>query len=305
MGPRKIREKIIEVVNGSCETCSIEIGSISLFPFRSEIKISDIHFSAGDPKATAGDVRISEIVGRVNLSELRRHKIHIENLMISDSQVKILEGDLKNSASKKEIAPHFEIDQIEVVGSDFVYTREHKGRKAPIHVGKIQATIERTENVKFRGQLNGVLENSGKVDLKVTALPFADEPYADIDLRLSEQNLEKMNPYFETDDGIKLKGNLLEGHSVISIRKNQLHGYVQAKYQGLNMKFEKTKERTALAAFFSNLVKSFTVRSKNTDEKHSDQIKASNTKRLPDETLLSFIFRGMKEAALDVATNEK
>ena len=309
MAPYLLRKKLNAYVKENCVSCLLEIGTVKTDILFSNLRFEDVHFSWGDPKATAVDIQIPLLKMNMVISGLFRHIIHLEHIIIKEPKVKVLEGDLKSeSSNSKTNGAQFVIDGIEILQAHFTYTRESNGRFAPIHVGQIQAQIDQIGNTldsidhRTTGEVNAVLEDSGKINLKVSTYLFQKALNVDVDLKLNEQSLQRMNPYFETNDGIRLTGQLFEGHSGVSIKEQQLYAYVQAQYEGLDIQFKKTGRRTALSAFFSNLIGGLKLKTKNTGVKQREQIQYINIKREPDETIFTFIFRGMKEASLKVAT---
>jgi hypothetical protein len=71
----------------------------------------------------------------------------------------------------------------------------------------------------------------------------------------------------------------------------------------LDVQFEKTKSPGEISTFFDNLVKSMKLHSSTVGKKPADQIQSVQLQREARETLLDFILRGMKDAALKVAGN--
>ncbi len=311
--PWRLKKILQTNVTQNCDTCSLTLGFTTTNLFTSEATIRNIHLSTGDPKSTFIDVKIKRLKERVDIADLFNSLLRIHLLKIRNLKVEVLEGDLKSKSSSKNDNSDFKfiVEGIEIENSSFSYTREHAGHYAPIRVTDIQATIGALGNTpdhddhETLGHLTGILEQSGEIDLKVSAIVLSKTPFTDINLNLKNQKLEKMNPYFETNDGVILSGQLMQGKSILSIRNQKLRGYVQAKYKDLNLVYKKTAERSATAAFFSNLIRSMKINEKNTDTPKDEQIQYVELNRDPEETLLGFIFHGMKDAALKVATVSK
>jgi hypothetical protein len=309
--PRLIRKKLDTYVSENCGTCVLNIGAIRTDVLLSNVTFQNIHFYWGDPRATAFDFRIPLLRMHVVLSDLFKHLIHLQHVVIEEPNAEVLEGDLRSLSYKSNGTElQFAVDGVEIVQAHFTYTREHNGRLAPIHVDQIHGQVDQVGNTPdlrdhiTTAQVTAVLENSGKINLKVMSHIFAKALNAEIDLAINRLPLNRMNPYFETNDGVKLSGQLAEDHCGAVIRQKQLHAFVQAQYEGLDVQFNKNQGRTAFSAFLLNLVEKLKLNAKNMDTEQSLQIQYANIQREQNETILKFIIRGIKEASLKVASKK-
>jgi hypothetical protein len=79
-----------------------------------------------------------------------------------------------------------------------------------------------------------------------------------------------------------------------------------AKYEGLDIQFEKTEDRGALKALLSNLVQELRVNETKPEflpgERKGSLVELEREK---GEPIVKFILRGMRESALKVATGPK
>ena len=272
----------------------------------------------GNSKATQLDVQIDQLTARISAHKLPFHEVDVTDLKIVGPQVVVTEGDLRSepSASEENSSPPlwtYLIEATELTQGTFTYIRQHQNKNAPIHVSGIQGAMDaigdaisgikdyRTEIT--HAKVTGQLEKSGNFVLNI-ATPLYTEPlHVDIDLRITDQNLSDLNPYFQTDDGITLTGSLRSGRSVTLIQARKLKASVQANYSELNVQFKKTDERSAIETVLSNVVKSIKLNSSSAGKKPIEQTADVELPREPQEALMHFIFRGMRDAALKVAAS--
>lgn len=309
-----IREELIALANGNCKSYKISVDKVYVSFIPLAVTIEKLHVVGGNPKTTEIDAAADSIRARISLRRLIRRELRITKIRVEAPRVVVTEGDLPTprSGEEKDLSGGrwaFVIDETSLANGAFTYVRVHRGRRAAIRVTDLDGrvgivgTILNLREESVHARVNGRIERSGEFALDVETFPFAKSLWLNVDLRINGQNLKDLNSYFRPREGIRLGGNLRYGHGSIAIRGKKLKGWVQAKYAGLNFSFEKTDERGALAAFFSNVGKSIKLRSSSVDRNPRDQIRAVELQRAGRETVLQFILRGMRDAALDVATS--
>ena len=276
LAPWAIRNQLVSLAQKSCPNCTFDFERCSLSFSRFSVSIEGAHLIAGDRRDTEVDARAELLVVELSPGKLFSRQLYIRRLQIVAPQV--------------------------------TYVRSHQGLVAPLHVSDIEGTLTALGTIPElqagtpSAAVKGRLERSGGFELKITTPLFQKDLSVDIDLKIAGQNLADLNPYFQNSEGIALKGSLDKGQSLVSIRGLKLTASVQAQYLGLDVHFEKSKERNAVAALLSNLVESLKVNSSNMGKSPADQIRMIKLVRNPDEALVHFVFRGMRDAALSVAT---
>lgn len=287
-------------------------------PIQKGIKIgsgaSTSHLVQGDPNLTKFEATADRIVTTISFLRLFSRELHFEKIVVHSPTVIVTEGPLRSPSSdpkQNEPSPRwtFYIGGIEANNGTFTYVHLYKPHDAAIHVTNIDARTEewgnspRLKHQVARGHARGYLEKSGAfiLDLATTLTPTP--MYVDLKLHLSEQNLSDLNAYFNYSDGITLAGMLYDGQTEIKIREKNLSGWVHANYKNLDIHFSKTKDRGSVATFFSNLVKSIKLDASDVGEPSSEQTRAVELQRKERESIINFILRGMKDAALKVASS--
>ena len=77
------------------------------------------------------------------------------------------------------------------------------------------------------------------------------------------------------------------------------------RYQDLALKFRTTDERGFIVTAFSNALQAISLHTSNLGRIKSDQTQSVELVRKSDETIISFVLRGLQEAALKIAKNKK
>ncbi len=311
---RIIRKQLTALVKESCGSCTLGLDRVSLsMPF--SVILEGVRLSGGDSTRTRVDAEAERIIARSTFRSLLSGKLVFKGIRIHAPYVVVTEGDLPLPPSEPQGGTRrsYTIEGVELVNGRFTYMRVFgsgkEARKAPLHIKDIQGSVGKLGNTPqlrdrwARGQAKGRLENSGGFLLTVESVLYSKVLQVNVDLQMVEQNLADVSPFFQTSDGIKMAGKLDKGQSNTKIQGEKLTGWVQAEYQGLEVEIEKTKSRGEIATFFHNLVKSVKLRSSTAGRKPADQIQNVERQREPGETLLHFILRGMKDAALKVAGN--
>lgn len=316
--PIFIKRALLAQVKNTCEDCSLSIdhSALNLLPF--EVTFDHVRFTAGNPLITRYEAHAARIVARISPSRLFVRELILQPLRLEGLEVTITEGDLPSTPTPDDgkappSAWTYSLDGAQISDAKFTYVRisgnGRATRRALLNLKNIQADIEGLGTIPAlkakiaSAKLSGRLENSGEFRLAIATSLFTPGLSVDIDLRISDQNLADLNPYFEVNDGIKFTGSLQQSHASIAIREKNLKAEVAVKYLGLNLEFEKTPERGASETFFSNLAKSLKLDKSSIGETPKERTRTVELQRESKETLLHFIFRGLKDAALKVATS--
>jgi len=312
---RVIRRQFAAFIKESCGRCTLSLDRVHLSVVPFSVILEGVRLAGGDPKATRVDAEVERIVARSTFRSLVSGKLHFKGIQIRAPHVVVTEGDLPSPPPGPEEGTRgiYVIDGMQIVNGRFTYIRVFgvgkEAREAILHVKDIQGNVGMLGNTPqlrgqmVRGQAKGHLENSGEFLLTVGTVLFSKVLQVDVDLQMVEQNLADISPFFQTSDGIRITGKLNKGQSSNKIRGENLTGWVQAQYRGLDIQFEKTKSRGEVLSFFNNLIKSMKLHSSTVGKKPTDQIQSVQLQREEGETLLHFILRGMKDAALKVAGN--
>lgn len=311
VAPELVRWRLISEVRAKCETCELSVGSVDLSLLPPALSGRAVSFTGGTPNATVVHAEARNVYVPFSILPLFKRCLRLGRIEIEQLAVEVTEGDLYGPSSAKDGSARpldLEIEGIEVKKSSFTYVREHPGRKGSLEVSGINAaagpvgTTERLRDKDVKASAEGLLEHSGKFKLQVRARFFAKAPDADINLQISGQDLVTLNPFFEPNDGVRLKGLLIEGRASAAIRGASLKASSYVRYKGLIVSIRNNEERGALSAFFQTFLASITVRKQNADDGNYDRTGEVDLERKPEETVISFALRGMKEAAMKVSS---
>ncbi len=295
----------------ACASCRLEISSLNLSLWHQEISAVKIWFYSGDPEITAGEAKVERIDLFFSLPALLHKKILLTKIILNSPDVLITEGDGKSQMHEhKHGSTAWGLSGLttEIFRGKFTYNRTYPPRMASIHVKDIEGTVEawdsRDPAKNTEAAVTGILEHTGRFELTIKAPIFNETTQAEVDLKFKELNLVDINPFFEASEGILLAGSLYEGHANVKVMDRRLDAWVSARYLGLDIHFQKTAQRGILTAFFSNLIESLKVNTANIKQDAANQVRGVSLQRNSRESLVSFILRGMKDAALRVATGK-
>lgn len=256
-----------------------------------------------------GEQRLRAQIPRVVLwprwSKLVIGTISLNRALIERPEIQFFDGPNK-SAKKSETRtestqadPSERLSRIQIVGGSFKYIRDVKGTHAELYVHKINARLE-IESAVVHGFASAQFGKSGSFDLWVTT-SYSKPLEIDVELKARDQNLEDLSRFFEPNAGVKLEGLLLSGHATAKLRDRHVSATLQADYKDFKLRVNPMYDRNEIQAFFTNLGVAIAVRKKNVDKSKSEKTEAVEIDREKDESIVSFILRGWRDAALKLA----
>jgi len=309
VAPGLVRRRLISAVKDSCETCELSLGRVRISVLPLALSAGPVRFTGGRPNATVVQARSERVYVPFSLLPLFKGRFRLGRIEVERSEVIVTEGDLVSPSLPEAGAapPDIEIEGLVVKNSSFTYIREYPGRKGILGVSGINAafgpigTSARLRAEDAEAAADGLLERSGQFRLEVRARVFAKAPDVDVKIKITGHDLSTLNRFFKPNDGVQLHGVLIEGRSSVEIRGAALNASAYVLYRGLSVKIKKNGDRTALSAFFQNLLAAVTIGRQNVEGGKYDRLGKVELERKSKETLISFALRGMKEAAMQVS----
>lgn len=307
----QLKLQVEQAARENCPFCQFHLGDLSLsllVPGR--IVFYDIDFSYGDPAATQTTAKIGETRFQLSLPELLQHRLHFENVMLENFSVTVTDGDQKSptvSVTAAEPKPDYEIyvDPVQFSNGTFQYIRNHDGTTAVVHVNEIDAqlsTLSPGANEFLRAVATARYENSGHCELQISTNPFKKPLDVHIKLAVKDQDLSDLSLFFDPNAGVEMKGKIIDGVGEVFLSGDRLKATDWIVYEGLEAKVKKRSDRSGFSAFFQNLGMDLSMQLKNTELERSAQTKSVELSQENDESIVSFVLRGLKEAAMKVAT---
>lgn len=324
----KLRVQLEDGAKKLCASCKLKVKSLDIDLLFLRVSLGRVEFSGGRRVATLLESRAEKIDLDFRFPFSGLKNLSIKKIDIETPEFVVTEGDetlgpAKSTPTEMELI----IENIFISDASFTYVRERNGYQAPVHIKEIEGAIrdihfgkkispesaEKSDAAKkIKGEENWAsarfaakLEDSGDVQLKIKTLSLSEPLDIQIELKVENQSLAQLNPYFVTHEGVVLKGILLNGFGTTLVKGRQASSTVEAKYKNLDFQFNKNDKRSAATAFFSNLIKTLKLDEASTDENRKDRTKTVSIQREEQETLVSFILRSLKESALKVATTDK
>lgn len=296
-------------VNQSCGHCEFKIGSLEFGLFPPRAILGGVSYREGDRRDSLLGAQARLAVVPLPLSNLKPGPWRIGLIILQDVNVTLEESSEKfpkpPSAPKKD--ERFEFAGVLVRNAEFIYRNFTPAGPAVIQVHDISASAgpfciaENCKNQAIDAHADARLENSGKVDLTVSAAFFADSPHVDVDLKLAGQDLKDVDPYFSVSDGIQLEGKLISARGVVKVRGTRGEGDALVNFANLGVHCRADRHRSGLLAFFENLGAKVKLKSANFTDPRSAKEHQVVTERHSGESVVSLILRTLKEAALRVA----
>jgi hypothetical protein len=309
-----LKDEIESAVAQACEPCKFTVGEARFGLSPPRVLLSEVQLEQGDPRDSAVIAHARQVVIPVGLGMGGPWRIGL--VRMSGLAVTVHEGDL--SLPKRERPPRegsredkplaFECEGIEATSASFTYRKDSAAGAARIHLPNVVAEIGPFGSHgpwltrPIEGKAEATLEESGRVDLVVSTDLSKEGPWVDVRLRLRGQRLKEMNAYFRPEEGVSLTGTLIDGMGKVSVRNTRAEGHVEARYEGLDLSFRPNRHRGSLSALLNNLGVAVKLNKGNSGEPRPERESAVVTSRHAKESVVSFILRTLKEAAIRVAT---
>lgn len=315
--PYVLRRSLEKLVQSHCKGCSLQIPASDFNPLTGAFDLEEVDFKYIEKTTLELSAKIKKIEGNISYVDLLRGRLSLESVLLKQPKVILtdIEAAKKNKDKDKQTSKNasgaeafqFNIAYLAVEQGSFSYVNKDKGVESRLNMGPINGRMEGLgntddfkENTVFC-RLVGRIENSGEVVLTVNSKVFDQPLKVAVDVQVKEQKLSDLNTFFNDFAGLNLMGDLIEGTSQVRLLDTNIKASVFARFKKFNVNFSKTSERGALATYFMNLAKTVVYDNQNLDKNKPAQIKHVEISRKQDESLVGFILRSMKEAALKVA----
>lgn len=306
LAARPIAEKKIDralrgAISEACPACRVDWDKLSLGV--RGVSFRNFTFETAPGEITVIAARIPYLDIGLRWKDVYHRRMIIRAIRAESPDVTIREIEGHNPRSNAP-PPAFAVEGVEITDATFTYEIREFGRFGRVRLDKIYATISGfgglppIVNERTTAKAEARLEGSGEVNLLVDALVFGPEPDLTVKLTLLRQQLAGLNEYFRPIDGVELEGKILKGNASAEIRGERLSAWADVRYEGFDIKFLRTRDRGGLKAFLSNIVADLKLE----ETKRSPDGKAVLVQRKKVESIVSFILRGLREAALRVAT---
>lgn len=311
--PDYLKNKIETEVQAECEKCRLKIGDLDVPLFQpGDLTFHNLDFSFGDEGATQVFAKAALLDVHISLRSLLKHHIYLRNLMITHFDVTVIDGDKHSpppeGGKEKPSEPSdftFSIAPLRYLNGSFQYVRNHEGTTATLHVQDINGTLTAVDPKSdhiIKAHLTARYERSGHAELEILTNPFIKPLQVDVKLAVNDQDLNDLTLFFEPNAGVQIHGKINEGLGLVSVIGDELKATDWIVYQDLDAKVLKGKEYSGFVAFFENLGLGLAMQSSNVELEKDQQTKSVELKKEGGESLISFILRGLKEAAMKVAT---
>lgn len=304
--PTILLPKIEAYVNEGCKHCNLKIATMTILPAAVvQIELNDVRF-----KYTPNDhvyATIDKIRLSIPFTTFYKTPYIIDDIEFINPNVLYTDGDKKTTSTiEKTKLPLFILHRSSIKNGKFEYVRNTKGTSASFNIYIIDATLSKLGNtpelIKEATQLvaNGRVENSGETHLNVTTFLWNENAFVTTVLKVKDQNLEDLNFFLKANAGVNLHGKMLQGTATLEVREQNLITNLMATYQGFKIDFDPMYDRNEFTTFFMNLGSSIITKSQN-KAKGDPKDEYVQLTREPNEPIVGFMLRGLKEAAIKLS----
>lgn len=309
--PGRLIEGLQSAVRENCDSCELKITRAKVSVLPPGLGLFDVRLTAGSPESSRVVTEVGEVRATLRLRSLFSHVLWIEMLRLEDVKVKFTDSDgpSKKQADKESSGSDWSmvISKTQIQDGEFIYVRNTHGTSAQLNVHFTRASLSEMgtspafKDLPIRAQALARIEKTGEIDLQVQTAPMQEPLRVTVDMGVKDQDLADLTPFFKENAGVILKGFMRQGHGHVDLEGRKLTATVWAKYEDLDVTLVKMYDRSEVAAFFINLGQAVAMETKNKDRPKSDQVRDVTIQREDKESIVSFILRGMKEAALKVS----
>lgn len=292
-----VEDRIQTELKKSCDTCEFSFDDIFL-SWRGPA-IENIRFKTR-PSGQRLEGEVFSLFAYPRLDSLLVDgEIQLRTVILDQPKITYFD-DANNPAPKTDAGFGLPPDVgIGVHNGEFTYIRDVKGTHAELTIRKIQSRIV-TEQEGLHARASAQLGDSGNLLLTIEAATKTPLE-ADIALSAKNQNMKDLSTFFEPNAGVKMEGTLLNGNITSKVAGSHVSTTLKMEFKDFKLKVNSMYDRSDIQTFFTNLAASMALRKNNTDAREKDKSTKIEANREKDETLISFILRSWKEAALKVA----
>lgn len=307
-----LKKQIIDQANNSCSNCKLEWSNAKFSFIGNGITFQDLSFGGGNPKISRVTFKVKKLHSSMSPLSFLFDEIDFGNIRINGMEVVLEDGDSHSPSPNKDKSDadkskKFLIQNITIEDASFEYVRNLRGQKSSLLFEQIDSQIGKLGNfgkyqtLSVEASARTQLGKSGVIQVKVAVTPFSTDLKVDVDIQVRDQNLAALASFLGTNDGIDIKGDLQTGYGRVSLQRNKAIASVFAKYKDFDMSFSKTQSRSELLSVLLNLGEAVALKDENIEEATHDQLRSVAVVRNKSESVVGFILRGLKKAALSVA----
>lgn len=292
--------EIREAIQSRCATCTFTMRELRLH-WRG-VNARDVEFTGGVAGGQRVQAKIASVLIVPELMSVFSKKPRLRAIHLLEPKVVFYDGPKRTPKTKGQGGDTelpADIHRMFIRDGAFSYIRDVKDTHAELHVTDIRGAIDPDPDL-FRAWITARIGRGGSVELKVTS-PLKKKPLELIsEINLQDQNLEDLSHFFKPNAGVELKGVMTRASGVTHVQGRTQTAKVFAEFKDFSLKVNPMYDRDDVTTFFTNLGTAVAMRSKNTAAPRAEKTETKSLNREAGESLVSFILRGLKEAAIDI-----
>lgn len=309
--PGLVRDKVLEAARKACDDCTVYIKKADVsFAHPGLVTFTDVRFAAGQGGHSMVEARMKSLAVDVALTKSNQHLLTIDDVTGDGVEVIYADGDTpakKEPEKKSGHSMEFVILGAHLDGAMFRYVHTANHQTSILHIKEIKGSLSAIGNTPelvdkiVEADLTGVIEKSGKGQLKAAAKLAPGPFYVDVLLDIKGQKLDDLNGFFTISDGIELHGTMEHVLANVNVRGDDAKSHVEATYKDADFNQLPTHKTSPVEAFFTNIGAALLMTKTNVDRLPIDRATEIHVARDPKtEPIVHYIIRSMKLALLDV-----
>lgn len=291
--------EIRDAVHRECPSCEFGMGGVTAW--FDGLSVSDLHLAGGERGGQWVDFKARRITFSVDYTSLMSDAPRLKGVTLDHPDITFYDGEKSSQRSSGSLdSDKIIINAIFFFGGKFTYVRDVKGTHAVLVIDSIDGDIDPNPD-RAIADVRAKIGSDGGFNLRVIS-PYNKRPLQiDTELEVKDQSLEALSEFFKPNAGVELIGTITKGHARTRLRGDHVSAALFAEYKDFKLRVNKMYDRNSVQTFFTNLGAAIAMREKNKNASAKDKESSVDLTREKGESIVSFILRGLKEAALKVA----
>jgi hypothetical protein len=314
--PEYIRQKLLRSLREGCPKCKIELGLIELEPMDGKIAFNNFSYQDSEDHETQIDVKIKRIEITADPSYLlpgRSGPLIIHSVVADGVEFTVADDSKYNTPDENTPAlsglPPIVFQKIEAKNSTFRFVDKVTPKSAVLLLTDVNGTVgswttRRALNPQYAPEetpiyAKGIIEHSGKFEVKAEADPLSTQGTAHIHVDVRDHFLNASDAFFRAECGVGLVGNLLKATTDFKMKDGTIDGTLYARYNNLKVEVL-NKKNSAVSNFIQTVGAKMILDTEQGSKGKPIGEKNFHDQRKSGQSFFSAIFHGLGKAAKEL-----